>query len=851
MSYEQYNFLAQVFTVQDSTGIYLTSVDLFFSNKDEILPVTVQLRSVMHGVPSNVIIPFSEVTLKTDEVNTSYDSSSPTKFTFSSPVYLSGPIQQDIRGNSSIDRITKEYCLVVLSNSQKYEVYTARIGVFENNEDFSLTMSPTPFAKSLFKPKTAGTWESSKDEILKFSLNRAYFQNEGIVRFFNPKLTGLMHETVTSSNNFLTLSKKILVGLSSSNYDVNEIVPGVTIKQNNASGKLSSISGSISSGVDIGIVISNPGFGYTTGTYTNINLISETGLGKGATATLNVSTTEISTVNVINGGFGYSVGDILTIGDIPGNAGFGVKLIVDSIEEGNSFILDNVQGTFTSGISTVSYEDSSGSLVSIGIGSDIYINNIFEDPLYDGLHMKIYHQNHDMNSYENYVKISEFYPLTTEVNSKLTAEVGQNDTTPLQLESTVGFETFEGLPVSETNPGYVIIGKEIIEYTGITGNSLTGITRAIDAPILGDGIVSITLYITYPIKSYVYKYELKGISLRRINKVHKLSEINDQINYPIEIDSYYIKIETSDLDFDGKSIGKNRLNSLYFSETSLTGDFGVHLSQNVQYSSLYPTVKTIIPTLTNIQGRVRTFSGTSANGNENCFEDNGYTDILLNGPTIFNTPRLIASSVNEERHIKNSPGNRSFSMELILSTQDDRVSPLIDLEEISVKFQKYRLNNPIQLDTYSTNDSIRSLRGDPHACIYISKPVYLNFPSNSLKVLLSAYTGVSGNIRVLYRLFNLENQNLSSNYELFPGYSNYKVDSNGIKRVIDPSLNDGTSDSFTNIGSEPGIYEYEYTADDLQYFNGFSIKVIISGTNQADPPYLNDIRAIANIKPDV
>ena len=74
MSYEQYNFLSQIFTVQDNTGIYLTSVDLFFSAKDETLPVTLQLRSVIQGTPSNVIIPFSEVTLRPSEVNTSFDA---------------------------------------------------------------------------------------------------------------------------------------------------------------------------------------------------------------------------------------------------------------------------------------------------------------------------------------------------------------------------------------------------------------------------------------------------------------------------------------------------------------------------------------------------------------------------------------------------------------------------------------------------------------------------------------------------------------------------------------------------------------------------------------------------------
>ena len=846
MSYEQYNFLSQIFTVQDNTGIYLTSVDLFFSAKDETLPVTLQLRSVIQGTPSNVIIPFSEVTLRPSEVNTSFDASASTRFTFPSPVYLSGPLQQDIRGNSEINRITKEYCIAVLSNSEKYATYSASVGSRDTTQDQNANISSQPFVRSLFKPKTASTWEPSRDEVLKFVLYRASFEREGIVRFFNPTLEGLSHETVTSSNNFLTLSKKVLVGLTSSNYNTSEVVNGFTIVQGDASGKLIGIAGSISPLVGVGVTIINAGVGYTTGTYTNISLVSETGFGQNAKATIGVVTTGISTVTITNGGFGYSTGDVLTIGDISGNAGFGVRLGINSITGNNSFIIDNIQnGNFAIGINTVKYINSSGITTNLGIGTNIFIDKIYEDPLYDGLHMKVYHSNHDMNSYENYVKINKFYPIISEINSRLTSEFTPLSSNPIQLESTLGFETFEGLIVDATNPGYIIIGDEIIEYTGISGNSLTGITRSVD--FLSD----LTMMASYPTGTYAYKYEIKGVSLRRINKIHKLSEVDNITSHPINIDDYYIKIETSNIDFESNQIGKNRSGSLFFNETSLTGDYGTHLSQNIQYSSITSTIKNIVPTSTNIQGRVRTFSGTSSNGTENSFEDLGYTDVFINRSTNFDRPRLIASPVNESRQINNSPGNRSFDLEFVFTSEDERVSPAIDLDEISVKLSSYRLNQPIPLDTYVTDDTVRGLSGDTHAGIYISKIINLNFPSNSLKVLMGAYTGESGDIRVLYRLFNSNNSQLSTNYELFPGYKNYAVDSNGIKRVIDPSLNDGTSDSPVRVGSYNQIFDYEYSADNLQYFNAFSIKVIMSGTNQANPPYLSDIRAIATIKPEV
>ena len=56
--------LAQTFTVDDETGIFLTSLDVFFEAKDNELPVTCQIRTVDFNVPSDIVLPFTEVTLR-------------------------------------------------------------------------------------------------------------------------------------------------------------------------------------------------------------------------------------------------------------------------------------------------------------------------------------------------------------------------------------------------------------------------------------------------------------------------------------------------------------------------------------------------------------------------------------------------------------------------------------------------------------------------------------------------------------------------------------------------------------------------------------------------------------------
>ena len=103
-----------------------------------------------------------------------------------------------------------------------------------------------------------------------------------------------------------------------------------------------------------------------------------------------------------------------------------------------------------------------------------------------------------------------------------------NTATGESQSSTTNFGTFENVSVATTNPGYVKIGNEI-SYTGVSAGTLTGITRGVDNtlnPHTGFDLVS--------------KYELNGVSLRRINKTHNLNEVTNTNS--ITNDTYQIKL---------------------------------------------------------------------------------------------------------------------------------------------------------------------------------------------------------------------------------------------------------------------------------------------------------------------
>jgi hypothetical protein len=847
--WENHDPLAQSFYVRDNTGIFLTSVEVFFETKDESIPVTLQIRPMMGGVPSNMVVPFSEVTLTPDEINLSTDGTVSTRFNFSSPVYLPGPQQLEVRQAPIGSQQTSEFAVVLLSNSPQYRVFISELGqknILPGESSFNGTgviISAQPTLGSLFKSQNGSVWTPSQLEDLKYKLYRADFTPDGLVRFFNPKLDlGNKKVTVTGSNQFLPLSKRIIVGLGSTGYDVNNVVPGVTLVQESATGKLIGIAGSITSGVGVGVTVSNAGFGYTSGTFTGISLETETGSGRGAVATIGVTNVGIATVTITNGGFGYQVGDSLLIPEtgMGQNVGFGGKLTVTNIASNNAFIIDNVQGQFTAGITTISYRTGTGTTTITGAG--VTISTILNDPYYDGLHMKVLHMNHGMHSSENYVRISSFRPLQSEVNSKTTSAITNNDT-DISIVSSLGFETFEGLPVSESNPGYAIIGNEVISYTDFTATTLSQVVRGIDG----------TQAQSYDSNVPVYKYEFNGISLRRINKVHNFAEV-DFVNHPIDLNSYFIKIDNSNTDFDNLEIGLDRTNDLHFKETSQLGYPGAILTNNIQFEAITPNISYIIPGKTNLGCRVRTFSGTSVNGDEKSFTDDGFRSLSLSGINYFDSPRLICSDINEQKFITESPGNKSFTMEFLMTTDDSRVSPVIDTIKVNAILTSNLINSPqgINEDSdYANDDTVRSLYNDKHSVIYVSKPVRLKIPANSIKVLLSASRNDTNDVRVLYQLFRDDAPQASENYELFPGSSNYQVDGQGIKRVIDPSLNDGSSDTFVRQTSDSSFRDYEYSVDDLPDFNAFAIKIVMAGTNQATPPLIRQLRAIATIKPRI
>lgn len=165
--------IAQSFTVTTDGGEYITKLDVFFSQKDDNIPVTCQIREMANGYPVLNVLPFASKTLDPVNVNVSADATLATTFTFDSPVYLKENI---------------EYCIVLLTNSSKYLVWISRMG--ETDIGGTRLVSEQPYLGVLFKSQNNSTWSAFDFEDLKFTLYRASFDTSatGNIVFNNDTL---------------------------------------------------------------------------------------------------------------------------------------------------------------------------------------------------------------------------------------------------------------------------------------------------------------------------------------------------------------------------------------------------------------------------------------------------------------------------------------------------------------------------------------------------------------------------------------------------------------------------------------------------------------------------------------
>jgi hypothetical protein len=815
--------LAQSFIVDDETGVYLTGIDLYFQEKplDFDVPVTVQIREVELGTPSQRILPFSEVNMDPDDITTSNDASVSTRFEFESPVYLNGQ---------------REYAIVILSNSTEYRVWTSRLGEVDissvgGDEANQILVTTQRLLGSLFKSQNASTWTPSQYEDLTFELYRADFVPQGSVQLFNPPLATDLE--VIPNNAIQSFDQTVRVGFGTTTSETS-LEPGMTISQRltGATGKFVGYGGSAA---QMTLDIVNAGVGYTPSsghfTFTGVAMTSLSGHGINATVDIHIEGGVAIGATINAGGLGYQVGDILAPISIGSGLGEGIKVSISTIHGNNELTISNVQGTFGTGAGQIiDYVNASGitTIFNFAANGSGMVPTSPINVISNGDILKVNQRNHGMYSNTNFVTLRGIRP--TLAPTTLTAAYARTATSVISVASTTGFNEFEGVGVGASNPGYIVMNNEVIQYTGVTNSNLTGITRGIDS----------TNIVNHANGNIVYKYEFNGVSLRRINKTHSMNTVD--VDEPRDTDFYKLKI---DMSTNGTDRTAGIFPRLSFNKTGIGGGDQMRGTYNVPFSQVIPNINTITPTGTDIEPAMRTVSATSISGSEGSFVDQGFERISLDQSNYFDSQRMVCSPINEQTFLDELPGNKSLTVSLNMATDDTRISPAIDLDQVAVTFISNRVNQPIS--NYATDSRVDLVGTDPNKFMYVTQNITLENPGTAIQVYLDAYLTEYSDLRMFFATDQGDVDVKDVIFTPFPGNGNFAPNGSVISLANNNGSPDGKMVKSDNLTQTPAINdfrEYKFSIDNLPAFSSFRIKLVGTSINQATPPMVRNFRAL-------
>lgn len=267
--------VAQTFFVRDTTGIYASSVDVYFQKRGR-KNVRAYLVTVENGYPTNKILPGSERVLKPSQVKTSNNSSIATKFEFKKPVYLNGKT---------------EYAVVVFSVDPSYTVYIAEMGGDKVDLITNQIISKQPAVGSFFTSSNKRTWTAEQNRDLKFKLRRATFKTGRATVKAQARIGGYLDSVeITNGGSGYTTSTAVSI---SAPQELNTSGVLVDIPDSTAAEGVAIVDAN--TGAIANIIITNEGEGYTS---PPIITIEDIGGGEGATAVGYLPTIKFAAANL-------------------------------------------------------------------------------------------------------------------------------------------------------------------------------------------------------------------------------------------------------------------------------------------------------------------------------------------------------------------------------------------------------------------------------------------------------------------------------------------------------------------------------------------------------------------------
>lgn len=263
-------------------------------------------------------------------------------------------------------------------------------------------------------------------------------------------------------------------------------------------------------------------------------------------------------------------------------------------------------------------------------------------------------------------------------------------------------------------------------------------------------------------------------------------------------------------------------------EAAIGGGDNIKSTRQMMYNLAVPQFTTLRPNGTVLNYKVITTTGKSLGGNETAYQRSStFAPVSPGRNNYFNAPQMIANKVNEDDELN---GLSSLEYEIEMTTSDNKVSPIIDLQRCS----QTMVENVIDNQT-SSSDALNYLAetnssGGSLSAKHITQPVSLEIDAVGIKVFIAASKPSVASFDLYYRT-NTSDTTAEG------------ILINSDWTAVDP-------DALLPSDENPNQFrEYEYTigGDDgtLTSFDQFQLKIVMKSTNSSKVPVFRDIRAIA------
>jgi len=267
------------------------------------------------------------------------------------------------------------------------------------------------------------------------------------------------------------------------------------------------------------------------------------------------------------------------------------------------------------------------------------------------------------------------------------------------------------------------------------------------------------------------------------------------------------------------------------------GGSAVKISKNIQYTQMFPNIARIVPPQTSLNTFGRFITGTSLAGTETRYQaipsTTGWLPMSNRRNNTFLQPLLIANPT-DEGDAGTMPAItplKSATFKIDLATKDTNVSPLLDLDRMTLQLTENIIDKQDSASSSGFNIPIDFVNetnptGGSALAKHITIPVVLAEDAVGIKVLIGAHRPPQADFQLYYRTAE-EGVNLSNqSWVLKDAESTIPADDN------------------------PRIFrEYEYViggaGGSLNPFTQFQLKIVMRSTSSARVPKIRDLRAIA------